>query len=126
MVGMLLKFAELPFPGDRGCIARILEHASEGRFLFWIEVVVDLFLFAATDQVDPARAKSVTPGHQFDTRRRTKRRGVTVRESHPGFCERINVRRLVRSPAIAVDVFESQVVSEDEEDIGFAFGSGGG
>lgn len=58
------------------------------------------------------------------TRRAVTGGGVGVAEHHAGLREAIEIRRLVEIAALPADVLPTEIVGEDEDDVGRASGSG--
>ena len=96
------------------CIARCFEQRSDGflvlRFRSWATRSPGLI-------GEAAGAECVTARHQRTTRRSAKDRGVTSFKTYPRRGELIDVRGLVFVCAIAAHTVETEVISENEDDV---------
>ena len=110
---------ELPLADLRGCIAPRLEQIGMG------EVVADLAhrrfgrrFERGVLHAEKAVVKAILPGHQGDPRGRAEGHGVESLEAHPPGGHPIEVRRFMFSIAVATQLLRTEVVGEDENDIG--------
>jgi hypothetical protein len=104
----VLGRAELPLARDAGGVAGLLQQMGERGDLRIDQPKLDVI------------AHIVDRGHQLDPGRCTQGRGVGMLETQAGRGEPVQVRRLIRLPAVGRDAFIAEIVGHDQDDIGLS------
>jgi len=120
--------AEMPFPGEEGAVAADSESLGDGEVLVWkafgvgcgkdsvVSIPVGSGLGA--NPVSDAKSSGVFPGHDGGAGGRADLAGrVAIEEAHAFAGDAVNVRRFVVSGTFDREVVDSEVISEDEEDV---------
>ena len=124
--------AEMPFPGEKGGIAVLLQCFGKGLLLqgkmlaiacreqrlIFCPVVLDIVGLGGAKPVGGIEAGGVFPGHDGSTGGAADGAGsVGIGESHALFGKVVEVGCLVERAAVAPEVSPAQVVGEDKEEI---------
>ena len=96
---------ELPFSGDRGVVARVFHHGSEGDFVFVQGAEPDIV------------ADAIAAGHDFHATGSAYWLGVAVVKLHSGPGEGIETWRGEEGAAVASVVVDGGIVGHDQDHI---------
>ena len=133
-IGGEFAAAEVPLAGEERRVAAVAQRFGEGGFgereVIGVGSGEELAGPHAGDEIRDTEARRIFSGHDATAGGRADAAGgVTLREPHAAFGERVDVRCLVeRVRVIRADVHVAEVVGEDEDDVraGGRGGVGGG
>ncbi len=122
--------AQMPLADERRLVARRLEHLAERDFLE--RKLIDVFS-SRTDDFLSCRSPfrkfvrfnraGIATRLQAGSRGRADRvRSVVLREPHAGLGEPIDVRRLIETAPVATEIPLTEIVDDDEDDVGLING----
>jgi hypothetical protein len=116
----LRRASEMPLAHQSRRIARVTQSIRNGLLRDW-QANARRGVLRADGIKLKTEASLKTPGHQRRTRGRAKRRGdIAARESRPTRRECIDLRCRNVFPAIATEFAVTEIVNDDEDDIGFS------
>jgi len=121
--------AEMPFPDQRGEVARLLQMPGEGRLRMGqvmqrsgFDELPLLWAFARPLRPDRhVQPRGMLAGEERRTARRADGHRVGMGEAKALLRESVEVRRLMQIRAVAAEVAPAQIIGEDEDDVGFGF-----
>src|SRR5579872_3546003 len=124
---------QVPFADECRGVSVRLQYFRQGDFFQW-EFIADFrwrepligAIAAAWDPVGDVHPLRILAGENAGPRRRANRaRGIIIREANALVRHLVDVRRLVKRAAIATEIALSEIIDEDEDDIGLVGGKSG-
>ena len=121
----LRRASEMPLAHQSRRIARVTQSIRHGLLRDWQANARRSVLRADGIELK-TEPRLKTPRHQRRTRGRTKRRGdIAARESRPTRRECIDLRCRDAFPTVATEFAVTEVVNDDEDDVGTLLGRRG-
>ena len=117
---VFVRRSEVPFPGDRGVVAGVQQHARQvEHMVVQVPLVADPPFEIVPHQARHAaqpRKMVVHSGKQHGAGRRAGGRGVKAREAQPGGGQCVEIRGS-DLPAEGAEIGVSEIVGDDDQDV---------